>query len=527
MPARATAARQFPRRMERLVAQPIEGMDDTLDWEVPRPGLARELTNCYVPPGALGRRVVGRPGLAGLGSQLGGVGARTVQFLGQFVKSDNSRTTICICGGKFYTLNWGTRVWTESITAGTFAGAGVTMSTTARYRSVTLNDKIVFWDGSHTPWMWDGTTVTKLTNAPTFTSFGCAYYAKVFGALADTFYWSIEGDPTTGYASGGYNSAWAPMNTAQITSMASSNASLYVAEANRIIRVSGRVDDDFQIAGTRSDFSEKVGTKSPMLVTDNGVAFLSSDAMPFLYNGALVDMWKSCQALTATVNRDALDQVQILEWPEIDAVLFGLPQNPNSVVSQWGVFRLSGGDPRYIGRWDLGLNDSAAVVLNDDEEFCFLVSGNGDGYVYEMGQPTGSVWDDRFAGGTQTIPHTVTWQPMTGDPDMDRHYDRATVILDGESTATQITFRYQTTRKTSSPITRTVAGNSGALLGVSFTLGTSSMALPIVERRSVFGINANGRAYAPTIAHDEMSKTFGVKTTSVECYALGTDAGNP
>lgn len=512
------------------MAAPLVGMDDTLDWQVSRPGFARELTNCYVPPGAFGRRVVGRPGLAVLGAQLGGVGARTAQLITQFVKSDNSRQTIAIVGGKFYTLNWSTRTWTETLSAANLSGASVTLSATARVRSVTLNDTIVFWDGTNTPWMWDGTAgggITELTNAPTFTSFGAVYYAKVFGAAADTFYWSEEGDPETGYGSGGYTNAWAPFNVAKITSLAASNSALYVAEANRMIRVTGPVSTDFETAGTRSDVSERIGTQSPMLVTDQGIVLVSSEGEPYLFNGQMVDLWRSCQALTGSVNRDALGAVQVLEWPTIDAVLVGLPLAPNDVVSQWGVFRLSDGEPRYIGRWDLGLNDTAAVVQNDDDEFCLLVAGNEDGYVYEMGQPTGATWDDEFVGGTVSIPHTVTWQPLTGDPDLERHYDRGTVILDGTSTATQVTYRYQTTRKTSTPITKSVTGSSGALLGVSFTLGTSAMALPTVERRLVFGLNGDGRGFAPTIAHDEMGKTFAVKTTAVEAYPWGTDSTHP
>ena len=530
MPARATAPRQYPKRQERLVAAPLVGMDDTLDWQVSRPGLARELTNCYVPPGALGRRVVGRPGLAALGAQLGGVGARTAQFLGQFVKSDNTRQTIAIVGGKFYTLNWSTRTWTETLSAANLAGASVTLSTTARVRSVTLNDKIVFWDGTNTPWMWDGTAgggITELTGAPTFTSFGAVYYAKVFGAAADTFYWSEEGDPTTGYGSGGYANAWAPFNVTKITSLAASNSALYVAESNRMMRITGAVATDFQTSGTRSDVSERIGTQSPMLVTDQGIVLVSSDGAPFLFNGQMVDLWRSCQALMATVNRDALGAVQVLEWPTIDAVLIGLPLNPNDVVSQWGAFRLSDGEPRYIGRWNLGLNDTAAVVLNDDDEFCFLVTGSGDGYVYEMGQPTGSTWNDAFAGGTASIPHTVTWQPLTGDPDLERHYDRGTVILDGTSTATQITYRYQTTRKTSTPITKVIPGGAGDLLDISFILDTSTLATDEVERRVVFGINGDGRGFAPTVGHDEMGKTFSVKTTTVEAYPWGTDSTHP
>jgi len=503
-------------------------MDDTLDWNVSRPGYARELTNCYIPPGRAGRRVLGRPGVTGLGAQLGGVSARTTQFIGQFVKSDNTRQTIAIVGGKFYTLDWTTRTWTETLDAADFSGASITLSATDRVYSVTLNDKIVFWDGTNDPWMWDGTAgggLTLLSNAEAFTGQGAVYYAKVFGAKADTFYWSEEGDPTLGYAA--YASAWAPMNVAKITSLAASNAALYVAERNRILRITGAVATDFQTSGTRSDLSERTGTLSPMLVTDNGVVLLSSDGAPYIINNGLQDMWRDCQTATASMNVDALDQVAILEWPLIDAVLIGVPMLPNDVISQWLIFRVSEGEPRYIGRWDLGLNDAAAVVLNGDDVPVLLVSGNQDGYLYDMGLPNGQQWDDEWASGTTSIPHQVTYLPLGADPDTERTYDRMTVVLDGSGTATEIDTSYQTTRGVSTPQTGTLTGGSGDLLGISFTLGTSTLAEAAAEQRITFGLSGFGRWIAPTVAHDQTGKTFGLKAVTVEAYPWGTDPQHP
>ena len=524
-----TRGQQYPRTREVLGGAPLVGMDDTLDWNVSRPNFARELTNCYIPPGRPGRKVVGRPGLDYLTGTLSG----KIQHLGQFTKLAGTRYTIAICGGKFYTLDWSTRTWAEAVNAAAFSGASITLSSTARCYATTLADKYIVHDGVNTPWMWDGTTnggLTKLTNCPVLYGPITVYYAKLFGiksAERDTFVWSEEADPTTGYEAGGYNNAWSPAGAAAFNSIAASNNALYLFESRRAIRITGAVSTDFQTAGTRSDLDERNGTLSPTLVTDDGIVFVNADGAPYLITGPVQDMWRDCQVATSTMEVSALANAMLVEWPTIDAVLVGVPMSPNTVISQWLIFRVSEGEPRYIGRWDLGLNDTAAVVLDDDLVPTLLVSGNVDGKVYTMGQPNGSTWDDNFATGGATIPHTVTWQPLGADSDTERQFDRMTVVLDGTASATSLTTRYQTTRSTSLTQTAAVAGNQGALLGIGFILGSSMLTLAAVERRVVFGLNGAGRWIAPTVSHDEAGKTFGVKAVSVESYPWGTDYYHP
>ena len=88
-------------------------------------------------------------------------------------------------GGKFYTYNWGTDVFTEVVTAANFTTASITLSSTAKCYAVTMADKMVVTDGVNTPWMWDGTTgasgLTKLTNCPVLYGRPTVYYAKLFG----------------------------------------------------------------------------------------------------------------------------------------------------------------------------------------------------------------------------------------------------------------------------------------------------------------------------------------------------------
>lgn len=522
-----TRASQYPRTRNILEGAPIVGMDDTLDWNVARPGYARTLTNVYVPPGRAGRRVVGRPGL----TPTSGLATGVEQYLGQLVKLNGTRYTICICGGVFYTLDWGTNAWTEAVSAATFATATITLSTTARFSAYQFQDQMIFWDGANTAWQWDGTTnggLTKLTGAGVLYGNSTGpYYAKTFfikQTEKNAFIWSEEGDATTGYEAGGFTNAWSPLGAGPFYSLAATNDSLFVAQADRIIRITGAVSTDFQTAGTRSDVSETVGTKSPFLVTDDGVVFLSAQGEPHFITNGLNDMWRDCQVATSTMALGSLEKAQLVEWPVIDAVLIGVPLNPNSVITEWLVFRLSEGQPRYIGRWDLGLNNTGAVVLDDSLTPTFLVSGNGTGDVYVMAQPTGNVWDD----DTDEIPHQVQWQPLGADADTERHFDRATVVLDGEATMTQVSFSYQTTRGTSTPLTATIATTGGGdLLDISFILDSSTLALSTPERRVVFGLNGDGRYNAPIVAHSEMGKTFGLKALTIESYPTGTDYTNP
>ena len=528
-----TQARQYPRTRADLRGEPLVGMHDELDPNIARPNYAVSLTNCYLPPGRPGRLVLSRPGLTQMGAQLGGVGARTTQFIGQYTKLSGTRYTIAICGGKFYTYNWSTDTWTEAVNAAAFSGASITLSTTARVYSAQLSDKIIFSDGANTPWMWDGTTnggLTKLTNAPLFYGPICVYYSKLFGiksAERDAFVWSEEGDPATGYEAGGYLNAWSPSGASAFHALAASNTALYCFEARRAIRITGAVATDFQTSGTRSDIGERQGTLGPALVTDDGIVFVSADGAPYVIKSGLNNAWEDCQTATSTIDYSALAASMLVEWPTVDAVLIGVPMSPNSVISQWLVMRFSGDAPKYIGRWDLGLNDTGAVVLNDSLEPVFIVSGNADGYLYAMGQPSGSSWDDEFAAGTSSVSHTVTWHPLGADVDTDRHYDRMTAIFGGGTTQTEVTMRYQTSRGNSTPMDISLTAPGGALLGISFVLGTSTLSLAQAEVRTVVGLNGDGRWIAPTWSHNQLGESFSIKQVAIESYPWGTDPAYP
>src|SRR4051812_13386224 len=115
---------------------PIKGMRDSLDPASADPSKAFLLQNVYPLDAERGYAVVGRPGFQQAGSQLGG-GSRVGQLVYQFTKLAGTEITLCIVGGKLYTFNWGTRVWTESVTAANFATATITLDANAKVYAVT------------------------------------------------------------------------------------------------------------------------------------------------------------------------------------------------------------------------------------------------------------------------------------------------------------------------------------------------------------------------------------------------------
>jgi hypothetical protein len=526
-----TRSRIDPGPLTRLVSGPWAGVTDATTPGVAARSRLKALVNMYVPPGPPGLPVVGRPGFAQLGSRLGAGSDRTVQYLGQFTTLAGVRHTICICGGKFYTLDWGTDTWTETLEAADFSGASITLSASSRVYSAILGNKVIFSDSTNTPWMWDGTAgsgLTELTNAPVFYGPIWVYYAKLFGvkqAERNAFVWSEEGDPTTGYEAGGYNNAWAPLGATRFFGGVGTNEAMYVHEESRWVKFTGAVSTDFQTAGTRSDVSEKLGSFAGALVTDDGVVFISQDAEPHLIKpyAGVVEAWKDCAVTVSDAPRTALEASRLVYWPEIDAVLIGIPGSGQSVITKWVVLRTSGEAPNFIGTWELGSNNTAEVLLNGANVPTFVFSGSGDGYVYEMGGPEGTLWADAYAGGTEAIVKTATTGAMTLDIDEEMHLDRCTLLVSSPTTMTNLSVQYTTPRGQSTPLVQTVASAGGDLLGLSFILGTSMLAGDAAERRVLYGWNGKGRWVEATVSHGTGVERLSLSALAINAYPWRND----
>lgn len=491
----------------------------------------KALTNMYVPPGAAGQPVLGRPGFAQLGARLGSGSNRIVQYLGEFTTLAGVRHTICICGGKFYTLDWGTDTWTEVLSAGDLSGASITLSVSSRVFSAVLGNKIIFSDSTNTPWMWDGTSgggLTELTNAPVLYGPIWVYYAKLFGikqAERNTFVWSEEGDPATGYEAGGYNNAWSPLGATRFFGGVGTNEAMYVHEETRWVKFTGAVATDFQTSGTRSDVSEDLGSLAGALVTDDGVVFVSQRAEPHIIKpyAGVVEGWKDCATSISDVPAISLEAARLVAWPEIDAVLVGLPASGQTVITKWVVLRTSGERPNYIGLWELGMNDTAEVVFNASNVPTFLFSGANDGYIYELGNPNGTLWTDAYNAGTEPIVKTATTGAMALDIDEEMHLDRCTLLGISPTMVTNLSVMYRTPRGDSTPLVQTVASAGGDLLGISFVLGTSELAGTAIEQRVLYGWNGKGRWVEVTVGHGQGTERFALNALAVNAYPWRND----
>lgn len=528
-----TPARSEPGVARRLVSGPWEGVTDTTTPGVTPKSRLKALVNMYVPPGPQGLPVVGRPGFAQLGARLGSGSDRTVQYLGEFTTLAGVRHTICICGGKFYTLDWGTDTWTETLSASDLSGASITLSASSRVFSAILNNKIIFSDSINTPWMWDGTAgsgLTELTNAPVFYGPIWVYYAKLFGvkqAERNAFVWSEEGDPTTGYEAGGYNNAWAPLGATRFFGGVGTNEAFYVHEETRWVKFEGAVSTDFQTSGTRSDVSEEIGALAGGLVTDDGVVFVSHQAEPHVikpYVKGPVPAWKDCATAISDVPKTSIETARLVRWQEIDAVLIGLPASGQTCITKWLVMRPQpDAGMNYIGLWDLGPNDTAEVVFNDSNVPTFLFSGNNDGYIYEMGNPNGTLWADAYAAGTEPVTHTMTTGALRADVDEEMHFDRCTLLVQSPTTISDLSVKYKTPRGESTPLMQDVGSVAGALLGISFILGTSTLAGAQVEQRVLYGWNGKGRWVEVTVGHGQGTERLGVTALAVLGFPYRND----
>jgi hypothetical protein len=533
-----TRARRYPEPLDGLTAGPLTGVTDSQAPAAARHDRARRLLNCYVQSGPGGLAVVGRPGFAQFGVQLGAAGRRTGQLVTQYTQADGSEFSLAVVGGIVYTLDWNTETATEVLNDADFASASITRSTTARWYAVQLADQIVFSDGVNTPFMWDGTShggLTALTNADAWTGQPWVYYAKAFAVvLADRsgFEWSEENDPTTGYQTGGFNNAWNPLGASGFTHGAGTNDAMYVFQARRVIRIEGQVDDNFQTTGTRSDVSETDGTLAPPLVTDLGVVFVNAAGKPFLIptGGRAIPFWKDCGETVGTAERTALGTAILLYYSPANLLLIGLPEQGESVVTMFLVFRFPqpGDDftlPDFTGVWDVGPVDAAGMLVNADGKPVLVHLGAGDGYVYLHGLPDGNTWNDGYASGTVAIPHTVIPMALGPSRTEDKHADRATLVLQSP-TAMMCNLRAKTPYGTTDALAFSATG-AGDRLGSTFVLGTSELAAFPPEYKQDVAPEWFGRWFEPELTHETLNERFGFVSMELAATVMDDSPGAP
>jgi len=507
------------------------GMRDSLDPTTADPRKAFLLQNVYPADTFLGAAVIGRPGFTQLGAQLGQVGFRNVQRCYQFTKLDGTQYTIAFCGGLMYTLNWGTNTWTNVP-----LGGGAALDKSATVYCVTFNNKVVVSDGVNLPWTWDGTTFAVLTNAAI--AFGpiAVYYAKLFLITASNrlqFIWSEENQENTGYVTGGYNDAWVFGQTKQdaLWLLFATNERLYVFRSRSITAVSGQVNPDFASAGTREAVSETIGTNSPNAAVyyEDRIYFLDAQGRPYVIDvagGSFSPLWADLRETLAVVPRTFLPQALGASSPQMQMAFHAL----RTSVQDPAIETIITVDTRtnlIAGLWT-GFVMTALDSVLDGSLVPFLVHGSSNGFVYQHGNPDGSVWDDEanvLDGGTVPILHVVTGTPLGFSVTTDKLFDRVDFSFRLLTNLSNVSVDYETPRAQGQAQAFSLVSNSS--LWDQAKWDQAFWSAVNIERHQAIGTAGQGRWIRPRVIHQFAQERFGLCGTHVTGYDIGALPGIP
>lgn len=497
------------------------------------------LQNVYPLDAARASAVAGRPGFTQAGSQLGSSGKRTGQLLYQFTKLSGTEITVAIVGGQFYTYDWGSDTWTESVTAANFSTASITLSQTAHCYAVTFANTMVITDGVNTPFTWDGTAgaggLVKLTNCPALYGKPTVYYAKLFGiknTARSTIVWSEENDPTSGYDSGSFTNSWQLGQTDQepLYAVVGTNGALYYFRGRSTGVISGAVNADFVTAGVHDAVSGTVGTQSPgsPVYYEGRIYFVDANWKPrVIVPGSGVDdeMWGDVQETVIGLDRQYVSTAVGVYDASTQQVLQGVVELGQTFPSLQIAIDPTQGAGQVSGLWRGFTFHEMALVKNASGE-PVLMHLSSDGYAYAHGQPDGSSWDDELNAGTQAIQHIVEPSPMGGDVSIEKRFDRMDIELRTQSDMTGLSVGYETTRGRS--VAQSVPSLSGDLSRFDVAVwDTDVWSVSSTNQHVAIGLNSQGRWIKPIVQHETLGEQFGLGQVRVVAQPLNNAPGNP
>jgi len=532
-----------PPPMSEFRVGPVTRIVDSDTPDATGPGVIAYAGNCVLVQDDVGPAVVGRPGLSQRGGQLGAVGGRAGQWVGQFSTSAGTTQTIAVVNGTLWSYDWTNDLWSEVVTAANLASASVTLSTTARVYATQVGDHIVFSDGTNTPCSWDGTTgaggLTALTNAPVLYGPIVTYYGKLFGIKNTdrvTIVWSEEGDETTGYEAGGYNNAWSLRQTDAdpLTALAATNDQLIAFRRSSTTSIRGAVSDAFSTTGTRDGISASIGTASPasVMAWDNVVYFLGSDRHFYrVGTGGLEEVGQGHRVGLAAVPVSKLGSAEAFAWygaPDQRYIGMAVVETSQTYTSRY--FVLDADTGRAAGTW-FGVLGQRWGLVEDTEGQLWTACLSGatsasatDGYCYTVGVLDGAVWKDEFATADEAITHILQSGFLGWDETVDKLWDRCDISFVLKTDLSLATVSYVTPRGSAATQTLpTVAGTSGARWD-SFLWDTGTWAdSAAVEHKVSLGWNGQGRWLQFTLSHDTLDERFGFQSARVAALPLDTN----
>lgn len=535
MPRRAFPASVYP-RPQILRTGPWKGMRDAEEPESADPAYAQRLVNCRATATESGIRCVsGIPGFALAATQLGSVGARTCQWLGQFAKTDGTTQSLAVVNGTLSEYDWGGNTWTTRLTQGQITGAGAALSTTATVYAVVYNDLLILSDGVNQPFQWDGTSgggVTLLSNAPVAYGQPVIYSEKLVlrkAAEPDTLVWSEEGQPNVGYEAGGYVNAWNLGGTKaeRITAFAPRNESLGILRPRSTTEILGQIADQFRTTATRASVSEQLGTTAPgaVLVLDEGTLTVDALGRPQFWaaGGGYVanpPLWDACEQTVRGIAASQVANIQITDDESCGLLWVSFAASGASNLTTHLLFERTGGIPNCVGLAQFPAQ-RMGTWTNTNGERVLVHAGVDDGYVYYHGTPTGTLWNFGYAAGTTAIPHEIRPAPIGTDIGEEKNWDEFSLsaILDTDMT---FALDYVTPSQTSSA-TQSMAFTGAGAVWDTATWDVDAWASAAGQTRQRVGLDLHGRWLQPSIRHAGLNEQLCVIMGEAVAFVEGRD----
>lgn len=516
----------------RVSAGPWIGLRDSLDATISNdPQFARMIQNMYPLELDKPSTFVGRPGFDQAGSQLGAVAKRVGQLVTQFTKLAGTEYTAAVVGGQgIDTYDWVTETWTKAVSVANLATASVTLSETAHAYSNTFTDTLLLSDGVNKPFTWTGASgaggLTSLTNAPVIYGQPTVYYAKVFGIKSterSTIVWSEENSANTGYEAGGYANAWTLGQTDQepLYAVVGTNEAIYYFRARSIGAIRGAVTQDFQNDGTREGVDENIGTISPdgIAVVGDRIFFIDADARPHVLEGGRVrPLFDDIRETIRGLDRAQLATAVTRYDPTTGLVMFGVAEvgqsNPSVLLTYNPVLNVCASIWRGYTFQALGMVKNATAIP-------VLMHLASDGYAYDHGSTSGTLWDDELNSGTLAIAHALETCHLAVDARYEKHFQRADILFRAEEDATAINVKHFTPYGASTAVSGSVSSNEPRYDVATSLYDVSVYGTGVTERKLAVGMRAIGRWVRLRIDHQVAGEEFGVEQVTADYTPAG------
>jgi hypothetical protein len=524
---------------------PWDGMLDSISPTAKAAGKYLLGQNVYPLDPDIAEAIVGRPGVKQLGAQLGAVANRRVQGIFQFTKSTGFEATVGVAGGKFYTYDWGLALWSEVLTTGQLAAAGIVIDQYAQVAFANFGDRLVVSDGVHDLWDWNGTTgagLRNLVNSEPMYGQIRVYYARIVGISAinrDTILWSETDDATTGYRAGGFNNAWAPTQNDpnRLEALLATNGVLYAFRAHSGLPLEGPPGPGFSTDNTRDSISDTFGTLSPFaaILHDVNAMVLDANLHPqFLRPGGagFIPIWRELRETTKRISKAppfAAKCITIFYEPA-SLFLIAFPDSGANECNACLVYDAKGELPRAVAIWR-GWEITSMAMVKDGSGRPVWIHGDSNGYVYQHGNPEDDnfLTDDALVTGTVAIEHILEQQPQGYSTKTEKVFDRADF----------------TVRPGIGPMTLNVslATPNGASAEQQVVLGSASTGFDDItfddgafdgtggnttqEIHSDLGLDGFGRWGKLRIRHATLGEQFGLEAIRIASYVNDDDPEAP